>query len=196
MEGSQFATPYTTISVSTLGVTRVCQRLSECTPLHGEVIVVVERCYLVDTPAERTVVEHYTCNVSLPSSVSTVVDIDFLTSTQRDKTHNSVCLWTYSEVTQCDTRIRSCLTSNSSVLTHCEVALQCYDSSNVKDYYLWVVARYRPAEGTLRVVIFKGGDVTYYCRFLVGTTSTSSIASVTFSTRECRYVLCLCSESY
>ena len=66
MKTCQLTTPDAAIAMSTLGVTRVGEALSHGTPLHGEVVVVVERSHLVDAPAEGAVVEDDTRLVALP----------------------------------------------------------------------------------------------------------------------------------
>ena len=62
----QLTTPDAAIAMSTLGVTRVGEALCHGAPLHGEVVVVVERSHLVDAPAEGAVVEDDTRLVALP----------------------------------------------------------------------------------------------------------------------------------
>ena len=57
MERSLLATPDAAVTVLTLGVTGIGQSLTQRTPLHGEVTVVIVGGYLVDTPRERTVVK-------------------------------------------------------------------------------------------------------------------------------------------
>ena len=50
MERSQFAAPDATIAVGTFAVSGIVEALSNGTPLHGKVIVIVERRNLVNTP--------------------------------------------------------------------------------------------------------------------------------------------------
>ena len=66
MEACQLTTPDTAIAMSTLGVTGIGKALCHGAPLHGEVVVVVERSHLVDAPAEGAVVEDDTRLVALP----------------------------------------------------------------------------------------------------------------------------------
>ena len=66
MKTCQLTAPDAAIAMSTLGVTRVGEALCHGTPLHGEVVVVIERSHLVDTPAEGAVVEDDTRLVALP----------------------------------------------------------------------------------------------------------------------------------
>ena len=66
MEACQLTTPDAAIAMSTLGVTWIGEAFGYSTPLHGEVVVVIERSHLVDTPAEGAVVEDDTRLVALP----------------------------------------------------------------------------------------------------------------------------------
>ena len=50
MKGGKFATPDATVAVGTFVVAGVVEALSDGAPLHGKVIVVVERRHLIDTP--------------------------------------------------------------------------------------------------------------------------------------------------
>ena len=50
METGKLATPDASIAVRTLIMTRVCQGFCHGTPLHSEVIVIIERSHLVDAP--------------------------------------------------------------------------------------------------------------------------------------------------
>ena len=66
VETCQLTTPDAAIAMSALGVTGICEALCHGAPLHGEVVVVIERSHLVDTPAEGAVVEDDTRLVALP----------------------------------------------------------------------------------------------------------------------------------
>ena len=66
VETCYLASPDAAIAMSTLGVTRVGEAFGYSTPLHGEVVVVIERSHLVDTPAEGAVVVDDTRLVALP----------------------------------------------------------------------------------------------------------------------------------
>ena len=76
--------------MGTLGMSRIGKTLSNGTPLHGEIVVVVEGSHLIDAPAEGTVVEDDTCLVALPCSIRSVIDVFFLTSSQADESDDAV----------------------------------------------------------------------------------------------------------
>ena len=56
VETGKLSSPDATISVSSLAVSWVGKTFGYCAPLHGEVVVVIVGCNLVDTPAERAMV--------------------------------------------------------------------------------------------------------------------------------------------
>ena len=66
-------------------MTRIGETLGNGTPLHGEIVVVVERSHLVDAPAEGAVVEDDAGLVALPGSIRTVIDVLFLSAGMRRK---------------------------------------------------------------------------------------------------------------
>ena len=90
MERGILATPNTAITVSPLGVAGIAQRLGDGAPLHGEVLVVVERSHLVATPRHRTMVENDVATLTTPNSIGTVVYVFHLTATKTDKSNNHV----------------------------------------------------------------------------------------------------------
>ena len=52
MEGGQLAAPDAAVAVGALVMSGVIEALADSAPLHGEVVVVVERGYLVNRPRE------------------------------------------------------------------------------------------------------------------------------------------------
>ena len=84
------AAPDASVAVGALVVAGVVERLGHRAPLHGEVAVVVERCHLVDAPAERAVVEHYVAVVARPGGVGSVVDVALLPPAESHKPHYDV----------------------------------------------------------------------------------------------------------
>ena len=48
VERRQFSAPDSSVAVCAFTVAGIVQALAEGAPLHGEVVVVVERCHLID----------------------------------------------------------------------------------------------------------------------------------------------------
>lgn len=100
--------------MSTLVVTCVIETLCYGTPLHGEVLVVVERSSLVDTPAHRAMVDDDVVAIASPERISTIVNIYGIATANAYETNDYVvCLVLQSVVAECDTITRGCLSFNS-----------------------------------------------------------------------------------
>ncbi|CDA56151.1 unknown [Prevotella sp. CAG:604] len=80
VETCQLTTPDAAIAVCSFGVTWIGEAFGYSTPLHGEVVVVIERSHLVDTPAEGAVVVDDAGLVALPCGISSVVDVLLLST--------------------------------------------------------------------------------------------------------------------
>ena len=109
VEAGELAAPDASVAMCSLGVPRIGETLGNGTPLHGEIVVVVERCHLVDTPAEGTVVEDDARLVALPGSISTIIDVLFLSAAQTDEADDAVVFRTNRVISQSDARRRSSL---------------------------------------------------------------------------------------
>ncbi len=90
VEGGQLAAPDAAIAVGSLAMACVAKALANGAPLHGEVVVVIERGHLVDAPRERAVVEHHTCIVTRRAGIGAIIDILLLSTANTDEAHHNV----------------------------------------------------------------------------------------------------------
>ena len=90
MEGGQLAAPDAAIAMGSLAMACVAKALANGAPLHGEVVVVIERGHLVDAPRERAVVEHHTCIVTRRAGIGAIVDVLLLSTANTDEAHHNV----------------------------------------------------------------------------------------------------------
>ena len=120
--------------MSTLVVTGVVETLCYGTPLHGEVLIVVERSCLVDTPTHRAMVDDDVVAIASPERICTIVNIYGIATANAYETNDYVvCLVLQSVVAECDTITRGCLTFYRNItILNGEVALQCYCTRNIK----------------------------------------------------------------
>ena len=187
METGKLATPYTSISVCTFIVTSVSKAFCYRTPLHGEVVVVVEWSNLIDTPWERAMVYHDACLLFLCWSICSIVDIALLSSSEPDKAYDIVGTWIDGIVTECYTWRRGCLSKNGCILSNGNVRIQRYDTCNIKNNnFLWI-ARHSRAERAVTFIV-QVGDMSYF------TTSSSCYkTSMSFCSRKsrCWFELCI-----
>ena len=109
VEAGELAAPDASVAMCSLGVPRIGETLGNGTPLHGEIVVVVEGSHLIDTPAEGTVVEDDARLVALPGSISTIIDVLFLSAAQTDEADDAVVFRTNRVISQSDARRRSSL---------------------------------------------------------------------------------------
>ena len=179
VERSKFAAPDAAIAVSTLAVTRIHETLGNRTPLHGEVVVIVIRSHLVDTPRERAVVEDDARLVTLPCGIGTLVDILFLSTTEADETYDIVCTRANGIVTYSNTWIRRRLSEDGDVVLHGQVAGQGNDTCHV-EHDDAVSLAHCVAERSRATVL-------QVCHVIDRTlTSTRYVAAVTLCTGKCR----------
>ena len=115
VEAGELAAPDAAIAVSSLVVSCIVEALAECAPLHGEVVVVVERSHLVDTPRQRAVVEDEAVEVLAPAGVSTVVELLFLSASDTYEPYDVVVTGSYGVVPECDAGVGGCLSENGGV---------------------------------------------------------------------------------
>ena len=165
--------------MSTLGVTRVGEALCHGTPLHGEVVVVIERSHLVDTPAEGAVVEDDAGLVALPWSISSVVDVLLLSTANADETDDVVATRLNRIIAQGDAWRRGCLSENCDVVCEFEVRLQRNHTSHIEDDDL--IAR-------LDCLSERAGSAVIEIRYVYdfAASTTRYVSSVTFGSRKGR----------
>ena len=178
VEGGQLTAPDTAVTMGTFVVSGIGEAFGDGTPLHGEVVVVVEGGHLVDAPTEGTVVEHDAVFLTLPNGISAVVDIFLLSASDADKADDVVTASTDRTVANGDARVGSCLASDGGVVADVQVAVEGDNATHVKDDDFLAVA----ADGTSQrtcATVFEVGDVDD-----LTSTSASDIASMSFSPRE------------
>lgn len=90
VEAGELTAPDASVTMCSLRVTRIGETLGNGTPLHGEIVVVVERSHLVDAPAEGTVVENDAGLVALPGSICTIIDVLLLSAAYAEETDDVV----------------------------------------------------------------------------------------------------------
>ena len=134
VERGELAAPNAAIAVGTLAVACIVQAFADGTPLHGEVVVVVERGHFVDAPRERAVVEHHEGLLSLPQGIGTLVDILLLAATETDEADDVVGTRAHGVVAQGDAGVGSRLSEDGDVVLDGEVALQGDDTAHVEDH--------------------------------------------------------------
>ena len=181
MEGGELSAPDTAISVGTLFMSGIVQAFAHRTPLHGEVIVVIERGHLINRPRERTVVEHHARIVACRRGISTVVDILLLSTANADEAHdNIVASGVDGKVAQGDARSRSRLAKNCRVGPDTDIPCQGNDTCDIEDDNLLVGTTHGLTKRACARVV-KIGDVDN-----LATASTCGVAAMTFGTREGR----------
>ena len=72
VETGVFSTPDASVAVFALGMRAIVHALGEDAPLHGEILISVEGCALVDAPAHGAVVEDDVAEVTPPDAVFAV----------------------------------------------------------------------------------------------------------------------------
>ena len=88
MERSVRSSPYTTVTVRTLAVHGVLERLGHNTVLHREIRVAVTAHALIHGPGAAEVIQHNTRTVVHRHSIT--LRIAHITQTHTNKTHNDV----------------------------------------------------------------------------------------------------------
>ena len=166
--------------MGTLGVAGVGKTLGDVTPLHGEVVVIVERGHLVDTPAEGAVVEHDLVALTTPGGIGSVVDILHLTTAEADVAHDDIVALAEVNrvVTEGDTRLWRCLSGNRRIRGDVELGLQIDIAADVEDDGLGLVALQGLTERTLAGIV-EVGDVTNFAA-----TAASDVTGMPFGTGE------------
>ena len=157
-------------------MTRIGKTLGNGAPLHGEIVIIVERCDFVDTPAEGTVVEDDSSLVALPGSICSVIDIFLLTTAKADESDYAVVLWANGVISQGDSWRRSCLTEDGGISSDGEVGSQRNDASNVKDDDLLATATYCSTEGTCAFVV-EVGNVNNFTASSAGNISAMTLCA-------------------
>ena len=181
MEGSELATPDAAIGVGTLAVTGIGESLAEHAPLHGEVVIIVERGQLVDTPADGAVVENHAFLMTGPDGIGTVVDILLLTTTETDETDDDIIgIGTDGIITDGDARTRSCLALDSSVGTNLKVGLERNDTGYIEDDNLLLTA----TDGSTQRAV--AGIIEISDMDNLTATTTGNVTAVTLGTGEGR----------
>ena len=120
--------------------------------------------------------------VALPGGIGSVVDVFLLSASDANEADDVVGTRAYREVAQGDARIGGRLSEDGDVVLDSDVGLQGNDTCHVEDDDAVFIADGSTKRACARVVEI--GDV-----YDSTATSASSIASVTFSTRESG---CLC----
>ena len=181
MERRQLAAPDAAIAVSTLAVTSIYQTFGNGTPLHGEIVVVVIRSHLVNTPRKGAMVEDDARLVALPCGISTLVDILFLSTTETNETNDIISTRTDCIVTNRNAWRWSRLSENSNIVFDSKITSQCDDACHI-EHHDAVSLAHSIAERT-RTAILQVCDVVN-CTLA----TTSDVATVSLCTRECRGV--------
>ena len=134
VERCALSSPYTSVAVCSLLVACIVETLGNGTPLHGEVLVVVERCCLVDAPAQRAVVYDDVASVLPPEGVGTVVHVDSVASSYPyEPYYHVVCLILQRIVTDGDAVTWGSLSLYGHVaILYDKVAFQSYCTRHVK----------------------------------------------------------------
>ena len=133
VEACELTAPDASVTMCSLRVPRIGETLGNGTPLHGEIVVVVERSHLVDAPAEGTVVEDDAGLVALPGSIRTVIDVLFLSAAYAEETDDVVAARLNGVISEGDARRWSSLSENGDVVTYLEIRLQGDDASHIED---------------------------------------------------------------
>ena len=133
VEAGKLTAPDASVTMCSLRVTRIGETLGNGTPLHGEIIVVVERSHLIDAPAEGTVVEDDAGLVALPGSIRTVIDVLFLSAAYAEETDDVVAARLNGIISEGDARRWSRLSEDGDVVSKLEVRLQGDDASHIED---------------------------------------------------------------
>ena len=187
MERGKFSSPDTTISVCSLVVTSVVQALSDGTPLHRKVIIVVERCHLVYTPRERAMVDDDARLLSLPDSISPFVHIFFLPTTDTDKTDDIVTPSLDGIISQRDTRRRSRLPCDGCIVANVQVFRQGNHTPHVKHHDFLCRPTHSPAQrafGSSLAIISQRGHVSH-----LTATSSRDKSAVSLCSRKGRNII-------
>ena len=110
MERCVFASPYSAIAMLSLRMVRIFQALREDTPLHGEILVSIERCTFVDGPCHGTMVENDIPVSPAPDTVFTICIEHLVSQTETDETDDDIVSLDYRGVVlYADTVTRCCL---------------------------------------------------------------------------------------
>ena len=81
MERGTIASPDATKAVSTLGMTRMCQRVTDQTPLHRQVLRLIDRKTLINGIADRQVVKDHIMLPIASTTDSIVVMLELISQT-------------------------------------------------------------------------------------------------------------------
>ena len=133
VERGQLAAPYSAVAVGTLVVAGIVQAFADGTPLHGEVVVVVERRHLVNRPREGAVVNDDARLLALPDGVGSVVHVLLLASAAAYEAYDDVVAYAVNGVVaQRNARVGSRLARNGGVRGNAQVRVEGDDAAHVK----------------------------------------------------------------
>ena len=186
VETGQLSAPDAAITMRSLVMSCIGQSLAKHTPLHREVVVVVERSELVNAPTHWAMVNDNTCEMIVPNGISTVVHIPFLSTAKANESYDVVWLWANGIISERNARVGGRLSEDSCVLSNMEVGSQRNDSAHVKDDNFLPISVYCSAKWT-RSSIVEVGNMDDF-----SASAARNIASVTFCSRESGS-LCPCS---
>lgn len=88
VETGTFATPDTTITMAAFTMYGVGKTFAENTPLHGKILVVIERRTFVGTPAHRAMVDDDVLMVTSPQSI--IFRLFLVAHAAADKTDDNI----------------------------------------------------------------------------------------------------------
>ena len=183
VERSVLSSPDSSVTMFVLGVSGICKSLAEGAPLHGEVAVVVERCYLVNAPREGAVVENDVVLFLVPDGVSTVVDVLLFSSSYANEAYDVVVSGAHCEVAHGNAGVGCCLSLDGGIVADDEVASQFDNTRHVEHYNLLAVPVYRCSERA-------GAAVVEVCDVYNRSSASSGyVTSESLGSGECR---CLC----
>ena len=177
VEAGKLTSPDATVTMCSLRVARIGKTLGNGTPLHGEIVVVVERSHLVDTPAEGTVVEDDASLVALPDSISTIIDVLFLSAAYAEETDDVVVARLNGVISEGDARRWGSLSEDGDVVSKLEIRLQGDDASHIEDNDS-ITRLYSLSERTRSAVV----EVSYV--YYSSASSARYVSSVTFCARK------------
>ena len=188
VEAGKLTAPDASVTMCSLRVARIGETLGNGTPLHGEIVVVVERSYLIDAPAEGTMVEDDAGLVALPGSIRTVIDVLFLSAAYAEETDDVVVARLNGVISEGDARRWGCLSEDGDVVTYLEIRLQGDDASHIEDDDSF--ARLDSLSERTRSAVVEVSYVYYF-----SASSARYVSSVTFCARK-GWGLCQSSSTY
>ena len=188
VEAGELTAPDASVTMCSLRVTRIGETLGNGTPLHGEIVVVVERSHLVDAPAEGTVVEDDAGLVALPGCIRTVIDVLFLSAAYAEETDDVVAARLNGVISEGDARRWGSLSEDGDVVSKLEIRLQGDDASHIEDDDS-LTRLYSLSERTCSAVV----EIGYMYYF--SASSSRYVSSVTFCARK-GWSLCQSSSTH